>query len=167
VFFGLVSSLHIVSQNQQKKKAMYTKRNFGPMPRTIGGLMEDVLNTGWNFINEEVSAFTAPVNIKETDKSYELHVVAPGLKKEDFKLQIDRNILTISYQHKEEENKEEQPAEKWIKNEYRTRSFKRNFTVTDKIDATKISAKYTDGILVVALPKKEITEVTTQEIAVN
>ena len=85
------------------------KRTFGIVPRTFGGFFEDAVNSGLNRLNEEVSAYSAPVNIQETDKSYDLHVMAPGLKKEEFKIQLDKQILTISYDHKEEtseENKE-------------------------------------------------------------
>ena len=144
---------------------MYTKRSYAVMPRTIGGLIEDVFQNGWNQLNEEVSAFSAPVNIQETDKSYEVHLVAPGLKKEDFKLNIERDILTISAEQKAE-NKEGQDG-KWLRNEYRMKSFKRSFTLNDKVDAGKISAKYTDGVLVVSLPKKEVSEPAAHEITVN
>jgi len=145
---------------------MYTKRSFGVSPRTIGGLLEDMFENGVNRFNEEYSAVTTPVNILDTDKSYELNVVAPGLKKEEFKVAVDRNILTISYEHKQE-NKDEQPEGKWLRSEYKTRSFKRSFTLNDKVDATKINAKYTDGILNITLPKKEVTEQTAQEIVVG
>ncbi|MES2702530.1 MAG: Hsp20/alpha crystallin family protein [Bacteroidota bacterium] len=128
--------------------------------------MEDALQTGINRINDEISAFNVPVNIRETEKAYELHVVAAGLNKEDFKLNIDQNLLHISYEHKAENN--EQPQEgKWVRNEYSKRPFKRSFTLTDKVDATNISAKYTDGILLVTLPKKEITNTAAQEIKVD
>jgi HSP20 family protein len=137
------------------------KANF----RTIGGLMEDILNNGWgkNFY-DEYPARTIPVNIKETDAAYELHVVAPGLNKEDFKLSVDKDILTISFE-KAEENKEQ--TDKWLRKEYKARSFKRSFTLTDKINADAITAKYNDGILLVNLPKKEQAEKTTKEITVG
>ena len=93
---------------------MYYKRNYAITPRTIGGLMEDVFQNGWARINEEVNAYTAPVNIKETDQSYELSLVAPGLKKEDFKINIDKNLLNISFEQKEE-NKEEKEEGKWLR----------------------------------------------------
>ena len=144
---------------------MYTKRNFAVMPRTIAGFFDEALQNGWGQLNEEVSAFSAPVNIQETDKGYELHLIAAGYKKEDFKLNLDRNLLTISADQKEE-NKDEQEG-KWIRTEYRTRSFKRSFTLNDKVDTTKIAAKYADGILAVSLPKKETSEPTTHEITVN
>jgi len=153
---------------------MYNKRSYGVFPRTIGGLMEDVLQNGWNRVNEEVNAYHAPVNILETDKSYELHVVAPGLKKEDFKINLDQSLIHISYEHKTEnkeqqpeENKEPKPLHKWLRSEFRMKSFKRSFNLNEKVDAGNISAKYTDGVLTVTLPKKEVTEPTVHEINVN
>lgn len=135
------------------------------MPRTIGGFLEDVFQNGWNQLNEETGAYMAPVNIQETDKSYELHLVAAGFKKEDFKLHLEKNVLQISVEQNEE-NKEGQEG-KWLRSEYRKRSFKRSFTLNEKVDTAKISAKYADGILTVSLPKKEVSEPTAQEIAVN
>ena len=135
--------------------------------------MEDVLQNGWSRVNDEISSFVAPVNIRETDKSYELHLIAPGLKKEDFKINIDQNTLHISFEQKaesrqSENEKNEQPQDsKWLRSEYRMRSFKRSFTLNDKIEAGKIAAKYTDGVLVVTLPKKENSEPEVHEISVN
>lgn len=146
---------------------MYNKRSFAVMPRTLGGFFEDVFQNGLNQFNEEVSAFQVPVNIQETEKSYELHVVAAGLKKEDFKLSIDRNILNISFEHKEESKEEGSDQGKWLRTEYKVRSFKRSFTLNEKINTNGISAKYNDGILNISLPKKELSEPTTHEISVN
>ncbi len=157
--------LHYTNQTTKTKKAMYNKRTFGLVPRTFGGFFEDVLQNGMNHLNDEIG-FHVPVNITENDKSYELHVVAAGLKKEDFKLNVDKNVLTISFEQKEE-NKEQDKEMKWLRNEYRMRSFKRSFTLNEKIDTSKISAKYTDGILSISLPKKEVSEPATTEIAVN
>ena len=150
----------------KKKNFMYYKRNFNIWPGTISGLMEDALHTGINRLNEEIHSFSVPVNIKETEHTYELHIIAAGLNKEDFKINMDQNILHITYEHKVEGT--DQPQEgKWLRSEYKKRSFKRSFTLTDKVDSTNISAKYTDGVLVVNLPKKEVTEPTAQEIKVN
>jgi HSP20 family protein len=130
------------------------------------GFFENVIQQGWNHLAEEANLFSVPVNIQETDKSYELHVVAAGLKKEDFKLHIDSNILNISFDQKEENQELPQEA-KWLRKEYRMKSFKRSFTLNDKVDTTKIAAKYADGILNITLPKKEVSEPETHEIAVN
>jgi HSP20 family protein len=144
---------------------MYSKNHI--MPRALGSLIEDIFNNGINKVwGEEglTDRSDAPVNIQETDKCYELHLIAPGLKKEDFKINIDRNILTISFEHKEEET--EQIA-KWLRKEYKMKSFKRSFTLNEKIDSAGITARYTDGVLNVSLPKKEQPELTAQEINVQ
>lgn len=145
---------------------MYNRRNFGFAPRTFGTFIEDALQNGVNRFNEEFSAFSAPVNVQETEKGYELQVIAPGLKKEDFKVSVDRNLLTISYEHKEEEKAEGQEP-KVLRNEYRQRSFKRTFTLNEKVEAGNISAKYTDGILYISLPKKENVANPAQDITVG
>ncbi len=143
---------------------MYNRNHV--MPRVITGLLEDVFSNGINKVWGE-DALTdlsrIPVNIQESDTAYDLHVVAPGLKKEDFKVNIDRNILTISFEHQEEET---ESASKWLRREYKVKSFKRSFTLNDKIQASGISARYNDGILQVCLPKKEQQEASSQEINV-
>lgn len=139
------------------------KHYFNMAPGAFSSLIEDAFHNGWNKINEEIHTGSVPVNIQETDKNYDLHVIAPGLSKEDFKISVDRNLLHISYEHKDE--KKEQDG-KMLRTEYHTRSFKRTFTLTEKIDTAHISAKYTDGILYVTLPKKENVEQSNQEIIV-
>lgn len=146
---------------------MYNKSNV--MPRTIGGLIEDLFQNGFNRMWADEPAETsaqAPVNIQETMDCYELQLMAPGLKKEDFKVNIDRNILTIAYDHTEETGAQEKQS-KLLRREYRFKSFKRSFTLNDKIDAGKISARYTDGILYLSLPKKEVHEPQAQQINVG
>jgi HSP20 family protein len=143
---------------------MYYKKNYGVAPRTFSGLLEDMFQGGWNRIQEEVNAFGAPVNITETEKSYELKLVAPGIKKEDVKLTLDKNLLTIAYEHKEESTEN---TDKMLRSEYSIRSFKRTFTLNEKIDTSSISAKYADGILNISLAKKESVEQPVHEIAVN
>lgn len=137
------------------------------MPQTVNGLMEDFFFNGLNRRNDETVYSHVPVNIKETKESFDLQVIAPGLNKEDFKINVDKNNLTISFEQKKEETKEGGEQEKWVRTEYRMQSFKRSFTLTEKIDTAKIAAKYTDGILTVALPKKEVEEPAKLEIAVN
>lgn len=146
---------------------MYTNNKIYGMPRTFGNFFEEVLQNGMKAWTDdqrpEEKNGRVPVNIQETEKSFELNVVAPGLKKEDIKVNMDKNVLTISYEHKEEMN--EQSA-KSLRTEFRQRSFKRSFTLNEKIDTTGISARYTDGILYISLPKKELTEQPVQQISV-
>ncbi|MCF8450700.1 MAG: Hsp20/alpha crystallin family protein [Taibaiella sp.] len=145
---------------------MYTKRSYGILPETVNGLMEDLFFKGMHKVNDEAALYQVPVNIRETDGSYELHVIAPGLKKEDFRLAVEKNMLTISFAHREE-NKEQANDGKWLRSEHKMRSFKRNFTMNEKVETTGITAKYADGILLVTLPKKEVSEPTKQEIVIN
>src|SRR6185312_6653238 len=99
-----------------------------------------VANNSFNF---------PPVNISETNDNYELEFNVPGRKKEDFKITVDKSILTVSFE-KTEEQKEEK--KQFIKREFLTQSFKRSFTLDEKIDAEKIDAKYENGILMLTLP---------------
>jgi HSP20 family protein len=94
---------------------------------------------------------TAPVNIRETEKEYLLDVVAPGLKKEDFQISLEKNLLTISVEKKEETVNE---GEKLIRSEYKHSAFKRSFTITEKVDAEAISAQYVNGVLTLNLQRR-------------
>lgn len=138
-----------------------------PMTKSFDGLVNDFFNdfpaTFGKTIREDVFGFP-PVNIRENADAYQLEIAAPGLEKSDFTLNLDQNILTISTE-KKEESKEENP--KFIRKEFSYKSFKRSFTVDEKIDATNISAKYENGILKVALPKKEEVKVAAKEITIS
>ncbi len=98
-------------------------------------------------------ALTLPrVNISEDRGVYYLEVVAPGLHKKDFKIDIDGKILTIS--GKKEENKEEQ-EENYTRREYNYSTFSRSFTLPEEVEQDKINATYDGGILKLTLPKNE------------
>ena len=106
----------------------------------------------------------APVNIRETDKAYGIDVVAPGFEKADFKVNLDQNTLTISAEKKEEIKKE---GEKEIRNEYSYRSFKRSFTLDEKINGDAIDARYVNGVLTLNLPKKEEVKTASKVISIQ
>ena len=105
-----------------------------------------------------------PVNITETDKNYSIDVVAPGFDKADFKVNLEEDVLTISAETKDETKKEQ---EKEIRKEYSYRSFKRSFTLDEKIDAEAIEAKYVNGILTLNLPKKEEVKTASKDISIQ
>ena len=93
------------------------------------------------------------VNVQETEDGYQLEVVAPGRNKDDFKLEVNDQILTVSY---EVENNTEEQHKGFTRREYRFDSFKRSFHLDEKIiNDEAISASYQDGILRVILPKRE------------
>ena len=105
-----------------------------------------------------------PVNVKETKDAYELEIVAPGFEKNDFNINLEKNILTVSVERKTEtENKNE----KQIRREYSYHSFKRSFTVDEKVDPEKIEAKYVNGVLTLNLPRKEEVKASAKEISVK
>ena len=114
--------------------------------------------------NQNINKGFIPVNIKETEKSYQLEVVAPGFEKTDFKINLDQSLLTVSAEKKEEVKDEKK---KQIRREYSYQSFKRSFTVDEKIDATNIEATYINGVLILNLPKKEVVKASATEISIN
>ena len=97
---------------------------------------------------------TVPVNVRETEHQYQVDVIAPGCRKEEFKIQVQANELVISFNHNEEKKEENEKAG-WVRNEYVQRSFTRSFTLDDTVDTQNITATYRDGILQVTLPKNE------------
>ena len=97
--------------------------------------------------------FTMPaVNISENMNEYKLELAVPGMKKDDFKIDIEGNMLTISTEM--EENKEEKD-EKFTRKEYSYTSFTRSFNIPEDVKQENISAKYVDGVLMIQMPRKE------------
>lgn len=139
-----------------------------PVNKSFNNFMDDFFATAPSilrddFITPNFSSFT-PVNIKETENVYVLEVVAPGFQKEDFKINLDNNTLTVSAERKEEtENKNE----KFIRKEYKQQSFKRSFTIDEKVDAENISAKYVNGVLTLNLAKKQEVKPSVKEISIQ
>lgn len=113
-----------------------------------------------------LSTGTVPVNVRETEQQYEMDVVAPGCRKEDFHVNIQDNLLTISFNHKEDKQEQDQKAG-WVRNEYLKRSFSRTFTLDDTVDVNRINATYTDGILRLTLPKNEKAKTLSRNIEIK
>jgi HSP20 family protein len=151
----------------------YVKFNNAPVAKSFGGIVDEIFNnTGLNkFIKDDFHTadfFGAhpPVNISESKEAYYLDVLVPGLNKEDFKISLENKVLTISAEkEKEAETKDEN--QKQIRREFSFRSFKRSFTLNEQVDATKIQAKYENGILKVTLSKKENIQDPVKAIVVE
>ncbi|HPG12311.1 MAG TPA: Hsp20/alpha crystallin family protein [Chitinophagaceae bacterium] len=146
----------------------HVKFNGRPFAGTFNSLVDDLFTElpvlfGNDFNNPERKV-SVPVNVQETDKSYVLEVIAPGFEKTDFSLNLDQNILTISAEKKDEVKEENQ---KQVRREYTYRSFKRSFTIDDKIDATNIDASYINGVLTLNLPKKAEVKPQATEIVIK
>ena len=119
---------------------------------------DDYLNrslSNWGLSNFSDVGTTLPaVNIRETDDAYEVQMAAPGMKKEDFKIELDNNVLTISSEKTEEH--EENESEKYSRKEFAYQSFQRSFSLPKEVvDEEKIEARYRDGVLHLLIPKKE------------
>lgn len=109
----------------------------------------------WSNSNFAGNNSTLPaVNVRENQNEFIIEVAAPGMKKDDFKLDFDNGRLTISSEFSEETKND--GDEKFTRREFYYRSFQRAFTVPQNVvDGDKIQAKYTDGILNITLPKRE------------
>lgn len=104
------------------------------------------------------------VNITEGKNEYMLSLAVPGMKKDDFKIDINGNMLTISSE--KEDEKEEKDAN-YTRREYNYSSFSRTFTLPEEIVKEKIEAKYQDGVLKVSLPVNEKVKQSAKHIAVK
>ncbi len=140
-----------------------------PFEATLNNFVDDLFNdlpvVFKSDFNKNGRNEFVPVNVKETEKSYQLEVVAPGFEKTDFKVSIEQDLLTVSASKETEQKQVEN--EKQIRREYSFRSFKRSFTIDEKIDATKIEASYVNGVLVLNLPKKEEVKVSAKAIEIK
>ncbi|MFN8243423.1 MAG: Hsp20/alpha crystallin family protein [Ferruginibacter sp.] len=138
-----------------------------PLNRTFDSLFNDLFQefpaTFTKTMREDVLNFP-PVNITEKTDHYHLELLAPGMEKTDFNVKLEGNTLTISAEKKEEKN---ESTDKMIRREFSHKSFKRSFTVDEKIDAGNISAKYENGVLKLDLPKKEEVKNTSKEITIQ
>lgn len=120
------------------------------------------------FFNESLartggSTFVPKVDILESEKAFELQVAAPGLSKEDFKIEVNENVLTVSGERKFKDEKKEK---NFYSLETNYGSFSRSFSLPENVDSTKIAARYNNGILELTLPKDE-KKVLKSTIQVN
>lgn len=142
-----------------------TVRLHHPARKSFDSVVDDFFNSIPGLWNEGYSGINlAPVNIYETAEGFQLEVSVPGINKEDIKVNVEKGLLTISYD-KKEENKSE--GSKTIRREFSSRSFKRSFTVAEEINADAVQAKYENGILKLYLPKKEQVKDTPKQVVVQ
>lgn len=129
-------------------------RNFAPVKKfnAFPTFFEGLLNELETLPTKTLQQTLPSVNIIEKEDSFHIELAAPGLKNEDFKVNVHENVLTISVEKKEETNEEK---DNYTRKEFNYTSFKRSFTLPKTVDSDKIEATYTDGILQLTLPKKE------------
>ncbi len=129
------------------------KRDVGYAP-TISNFFDDFFTRDlFNWPSSSSTGTSIPkVNIYETDSEFHVEMAAPGMTKDDFKVELDNNMLTIS-SLRETENEDEN--KNYQRREYSYQSFVRTFHLPDSAEAEKINAKYVDGVLNLVIPKKE------------
>ncbi len=143
---------------------MNRKPYLGVAEQMIDGIWNEfpaILKQDFNDWNKK---FSVPVNVKESATGYQIELVAPGFEKTDFRIDLEKDLLTISGEKKEELKEEN---EKLLRKEFQFRSFKRTFTIDEKIDATGIEANYVNGILLVNLPKKAVLKPEAKQIEIK
>ena len=138
---------------------------------SVDSLLKSVFQDGFHrilsdtFWNEDLPFVTAhvPVNVRETDKEYQIDLVAPGCRKEDFKVNITEKLLTVSFSP--DNNGTEKIA--WTRNEFVMSPFNKNFIVDGSVDVNNISATYQNGILRICLAKNEPAKSAVKQIEVK
>lgn len=133
------------------------KRN-GSGLSSVPGLFDDFFRRDlwdWDLGNRSSSGTTLPaVNIRETADDFIVEMAAPGMKKEDFKVQLDGNMLTITSE--KQQTTEDKDGERYTRKEFSYQSFTRSFQLQkDVVDEDQIRASYQDGVLQLSIPKKE------------
>ncbi|MEQ8561622.1 MAG: Hsp20/alpha crystallin family protein [Cytophagales bacterium] len=139
----------------KKIKAM-TLVKYNPSKRSyfpgFTSLFDDFFNDEL-YSNRMVGTMPS-VNVRETEDTFFVELAAPGMSKNDFKVEADNNQLTISSE-KESNNEEKDENGKYTMREFNYQSFRRSFTLPDSANADKIAASYKDGVLNISIPKKE------------
>ncbi|HEY8937118.1 MAG TPA: Hsp20/alpha crystallin family protein [Cyclobacteriaceae bacterium] len=142
------------------KSLVRSNRNLFP---SIPSMFDDFFTNNWldsSLANWKTSGASLPaVNVKETNENFDVEVAAPGMKRDDFKVELDNNILTISSQ-REDTQEEKDKDGNYTRREFSYQAFQRSFSLPEsKVEGDKISARYTDGVLHITIPKTEKAKV--------
>ena len=142
------------------------KFNNGQRNRLANPAFNDVFNSILNdtYYTDRAINKVPAVNIAETENQFHIELAVPGLSKEDLKINLDKNVLSVSAEKKVENAENDK---KYSKKEYAYNSFVRSFTLPESADSTNIEAEYTDGILKLYVAKKEEAKTQNREIAVK
>ena len=132
----------------------------------LPSVFDDMFKTDWlggttnvNSIGTSIPA----VNIQENDDNFQVFVAAPGMKKENFNIELDNDILTISSETKAENESSEKNG-KFTRKEFNYSNFKRAFSLPESVNSQEISASYNSGVLEINLPKREEAKVQAKRM---
>ena len=132
-------------------------KRYNPEFPSIPSLFDNLWSRDWMDwanLNFSTTNTTLPaVNVIEKDDEFAIELAAPGMKKEDFKIHLDGNVLTISSERKE--HKEDKKAN-YSRREFSYQSFQRSFTLPEAtVERDKVTARYSEGILNIHIPKRD------------
>jgi HSP20 family protein len=123
---------------------------FDTMPSLFNDFFEGMFNN--DLMNREMMHYVPSVNIAERKDDFRIELAAPGYSREDFKVEHDNGVLTISSEKKNEKSEND---DRYTRQEFSYASFKRTFSLPEYVDAEKISAEYKNGLLTLTIPKME------------
>jgi len=138
----------------------FNRKNEKALMPGVDDIFESIFND--TFFSDRMVTRVPAVNISESEDRYHIEMAAPGLKKEDFKISLDRDQLTISA-----EQQTEKDERRFNKREFSYSSFVRSFTLPEMADQEKIEAAYQDGVLKIDISKKEEAKVVSRQIALK
>ena len=131
------------------------------MRLTHDPVMRMLLN---NFRNQEIETerkcrWMPATNISENEQAYHLEMAVPGFNKEDFRINLEKDILSISTESEKEEKSSENASQEFRMREFGRCNFSRSFSIPEAVNKDEIKAEYVNGILMLTLPKKEVVKI--------
>ncbi|GAA4103225.1 Hsp20/alpha crystallin family protein [Mucilaginibacter panaciglaebae] len=138
------------------------KRNNSSLLPGFNDVFDSIFND--TFFNDRMTMRVPAANISESEDHFHVELAAPGLKKEDFKINLERNVLNISVERQNEQNDEQK---NYSKREYSYTSWVRSFTLPESANAEQIDAAYADGVLKIDISKREEAKAVRRQIEIK
>lgn len=129
----------------------------------LPSIFSDLLNDEFWGGRTDSYSFKPAVNILENSDNYTIELAVPGFSKDDLKVAIDKNQLTISYESKAEKNE----SVNYLKRQFGKSNFSRSFELPKNVESDKIEAAHNNGVLSISIPKKAKVEIPVKEVEVK
>ena len=144
------------------KNSDYSDRNLF-RPSVLGSFFNDFMNS--DLMERNLFQSNPAVNITETNDKFIVELAAPGMKKEDFKIEVENKVLNIRAEKKDEKN---EVNSRFIRREFSYSMFERSFTLPENVSNDAIAAEYEHGVLKLHIPKKDdAKQKPVREIAIS
>ena len=137
------------------------RKNNALMPG-FNDIFENFFND--SIFNDRMVSRVPAANISESAEEYHIELAAPGLKKDQFKLRVDDQVLSIAVEQQQENSENNR---RYNKREFSYSSFVRSFTLPESADDARITAEYSDGVLKIDVPKKEEAKSVSRQIEIK